>query len=204
MSRWQIFQLSQPQPGSERSPCEVDLGELTLKNLHQSGQIGILYPTSLESEERELSRTRGSWAPRGVRIVMKLTEKLTDGELVEAAKEFVSPKRSGQVGKAFALAAGGNMADSVDEFDDAEQDHHVDALAYRDYAMVMFVYGRISRAYFCSLIALKLEPQIPLHPVLRDVLRDFVKSFDRNGDPRQESFEAFDRLRVQYIRSKAM
>ena len=143
-------------------------------------------------------------APNSPPSETKPAEELTDGELVEAAKEFVSPKRTGQIGRAFALAAGGNIDDSVEEFADAEQDHEVDALAYRDYAMVMFVHGRIARAYFCSQTALALEPQIPLHYVLREVLRDFINSFNSDGLPNQQSVEAFTRLRVQYIRSKGI
>jgi len=131
-------------------------------------------------------------------------EELADWELVAAAKEFVSPRRTGQIGRAFALAADGNIDESVEEFDDAEVDGEVDALAYRHYAMVMFVYGRISRAYFCSQHALALEPKIRLDAVLRTVLRDQPQSFGRDGMPKQQSAEAFTRLRLQYIRSKAI
>jgi hypothetical protein len=125
-------------------------------------------------------------------------------EKVAAAKEFVSPRRTGQIGRAFLLAAAGNLDDSIEEFEDAAQDGEVDALAYRDYVMVMIVHGRISRAYFCSRHALALDPKIRLHPVLGEVLRDYLHLFNRDGMPNQQSVEAFTRLRVQYIRSKGI
>lgn len=133
---------------------------------------------------------------------------MSSRRLIAAAKEFTSRSHPHPIGRAFALADGGNIDDSVEEFEDPELDCQVDAPSYRNYAVVMFIHGRIFHTYCYARNALALQPTIMPHPVLHAVLQKFRPPIDRNGrvDPisAKEFVAAFTVLRVQYIRSQAL
>lgn len=142
-----------------------------------------------------------------LKVLLKQTERketmTNDETLIAATEEFASTPRTGQLRKAFALAVAGKIDDSVDEFEDAELDGAFDAKTYFDYAMIMFIHGRASRAQGYAMQALASDPKLQLPTEFLAVLRDLPGLCDlQTGNLRTEVAERLDSHRIHYLRSK--
>lgn len=123
-------------------------------------------------------------------------------ELQLAVQEFASLHPSGRLGRAFALAARGNIQGSLEEFEEAEEEGDIGARAYHNYGMVMFLHGYTSRAYYCARQVRTLDPEMPLNCALREIMRDWIGSIDQHGNLLGERIATFGRLRNEYFRSR--
>lgn len=124
-----------------------------------------------------------------------------DPEMVmSGCRQLLKPRAPGHLHTAFALACTGDVDGSIAKFEVAELEDQIDAAAYHDYAMVMFIHGRIGRADSFARDALAADSQIGLHPALQAILREFPAAFDDSGMLKAESVEAFTSMRTEFLR----
>jgi hypothetical protein len=120
----------------------------------------------------------------------------------EAANPSANKKEASHLQRAFALATAGSIPDSIDEFDEAEDNGEVTGSACHKYALVMFEHRSFSHAYCYAKEALKSMPRYLLHPALATVLRDFVPPVDSQGRFNPKLAGQFDELHREFMRSK--
>lgn len=124
-----------------------------------------------------------------------------DPEMVmRGCRQLLKQRTPGHLHTAFELGCAGDVDGSIVEFEIAELEGEVDAAAYHDYAMAMFIHGRVGRADSFARDALAADPQIELHPALRAILREFPAAFDDSGMLKAESVSAFTSMRIEFLR----
>lgn len=120
--------------------------------------------------------------------------------MMRGCRLFLQSEGSGHLHTSFELGCAGDVDGSIAEFEIAELQGQVNAAAYHDHAMMMFIHGRIGRADSFARDALAADPQIELHPALQAILREFPDAFDDSGMLKGESVERFTSMRIEFLR----